>query len=81
MRVSVGEVDDDVVADALRLSTSARSTLASTRTVGPWHASTLHAAAVAIAVVAQVACAAVRAGLGCADGLDDSDVVDVATTT
>ena len=59
----VAEVDNDVVADTLGLGAATDRTLASTCTAGPWHACTLHASAVASAVVKQVASATVRAGL------------------
>ena len=83
LRVSNGlrgsKVDNNAVASTLRLRAASRCASASALTVWPWQRRSLHAAAIAIAVVAQVTLAAVGAGRGCADGLDDNSVGDVVT--
>ena len=74
----VGEVNNDVVADTLRLSTTTDRTLAIARTAGPWHACAFHASAVAGAFVKKVTGATVRAGSRGTNLLNDSCVVNVA---
>ena len=74
---SGSEVDNDTVAGALGLCTATSSALASTLAVRPRRACSLHAAAVAGFVVAQVASTAVRAGVKRAQLLHHSGVTNV----